>query len=477
LTPRLAVTTPPERFEERRYVIRVLLEEFLGQRAAVESGDLDHTVIRRDDAGGAVVVPDGLFAVPAQDWLAPGSLPREPVAWIEPREFLGRRGLPFERTPALYAAAPTSDLPSAASSGPGDVVTVPMDLFGSAFFMLTRYEECVARDTDDHGRFPASAGVAAREGFLDVPVVNQYAEVLWAALRKAWPRLRRPSRAYSLWVSHDVDSPFFVYRPGRARLAAHGLKGVGGDLVRRRDRELAARRARAVGRTLLRGARGDPHFNLDRVMDADESFGLSATYFVMAGGDGPFGAEYSLGDPEIKALLRRMNVRGHSIGLHTSYESAGELGVLHQEARALRYALAEEGVSQGRLGSRAHFLRWRADSSFRHLDEVGVAFDSSVGFADRAGFRCGVCREFTTFDLQGGKPLRLKERPLIAMESSVIDPWYMAMGHGERAFETFTRLADQCRAYSGEFALLWHNTRLLDPAEIRLYRRVLEACS
>ena len=45
-------------------------------------------------------------------------------------------------------------------------------MFGSAFFMLTRYEELVVADRDQYGRFPAAASVAGREGFLGVPVVD-----------------------------------------------------------------------------------------------------------------------------------------------------------------------------------------------------------------------------------------------------------------------------------------------------------------
>jgi len=476
LTAQLFVTTPPARFAERRYAIRVLLEEFLGQSVRVQPGDLDYTAITCADSSGVVAVPDGLFALPSSLWLTPGSLPKEPVAWVRPREFLERQILPFHRSPAIYEPAKTPTLPRTAPE-PDALFEVPMDLFGGTFFMLTRYEEFVLRAMDEHGRFPASASIAFRQGFLEAPVVNQYAEVLWAALRKLWPRLRRPRRTYSLWVSHDVDSPFFVYRPARARLAALGLNGVAGDLVKRRDRRLAAKRLRAIRSTLVRGAPGDPHFNLKRVMQADEAFDLTATFFVMAGGGGPFGAPYSLCDRNIRALLREMGARGHSIGLHASYESAEDLGALRTEWRALRSTLTAEGVSQEPRGSRAHYLRWFADSSFRQLDQVGLDYDSSVAYADHAGFRCGTCYEFSTFDLERGEPLGLTERPLIAMESSVIDPWYMAKGHGESALGVFTQLADQCREYSGTFALLWHNTRLLGADEIGLYRQVLESCS
>ena len=58
-------------------------------------------------------------------------------------------------------------------------VKTNIDIIASSFFMLTRYEEVVKNEKDQFGRFPASASVACKEGFLDRPIVNEYAEMLW----------------------------------------------------------------------------------------------------------------------------------------------------------------------------------------------------------------------------------------------------------------------------------------------------------
>src|SRR5205823_4239631 len=79
---------------------------------------------------------------------------------------------------------------------------------GGAFFLLTRYEEEVLTERDEHGRFPAALSLAARERFLDRPLVNEYAELLWRELRLLWPRLDRRRREFRLLPSHDVDVPF-----------------------------------------------------------------------------------------------------------------------------------------------------------------------------------------------------------------------------------------------------------------------------
>jgi hypothetical protein len=103
-----------------------------------------------------------------------------------------------------------------------------------------------------------------------------------------------------------------------------------------------------------------------------------------------------------------------------------------------------------------------------------MAYDSTMGYADHAGFRCGTCYEYPAFDPTEGKALKLRIRPLIAMEHTVIAKGYMGLGTGSRAFDKFTQLKDACKAVNGTFTLLWHNNQLATKAERNLYCSVLE---
>ena len=53
--------------------------------------------------------------------------------------------------------------------------------------MLSRYEEAVLLDRDDHDRFPATASIAYKTGFLDRPIIDEYVEILWVAMKRVWP--------------------------------------------------------------------------------------------------------------------------------------------------------------------------------------------------------------------------------------------------------------------------------------------------
>ncbi len=193
---------------ERRYTYDVLLKEFLGLDYVVEVHQSTETFIRLvgDTQPKALILPDVLFQTASEKWLAPESLPEAPLKrWKLPDTFIGRQCLDSS-LPIIYERASWQG----DSETAGDEIRLKLDLFGSAFFMLTRYEELAARQADNHDRFPATASLAYQDGFLLRPIVNEYLEVLWEAINKLWPALQRKSREARIILTHDVDHALCV---------------------------------------------------------------------------------------------------------------------------------------------------------------------------------------------------------------------------------------------------------------------------
>jgi hypothetical protein len=421
----LRVETPPSFRPEREWVFRVVGER-LGisfRHAIAERSD-----VRITDGERELLLPDGLFGHAETDWLTKRSMPSRPLANTD-------SGLPV-----LYGS------------------TAAPDLLGGIFFLLTRYEEAVSTERDEHDRFPVRASLAAEEGFVERPLADEYVDALWARLKAVWPRLERRSSQFRVIPTHDVDSP-----RSEGRGLARELVSVAADLVRRRDPALAVRRLRFVG-----GSGPDPLDTFDQLMEASESRGLRAAFYFMSGPD----AEYSLDDPAIVALLRRVNERGHEIGFHAGYKSFRDPSVFRAEVEELRRVCREAGIEQEIRGGRQHFLRWENPTTWRIWDEAGLEYESTLGFADAPGFRCGTCHEFPVFDLGARRALRLRERPLIAMEVSALG--YLGL-RPTAALARFAALKDRCREAGGDFVALWHNTMVADRTGLRLYEAVLDA--
>ena len=118
-------------------------------------------------------------------------------------------------------------------------------------------------------------------------------------------------------------------------------------------------------------------------------------------------------------------------------------------------------------------LRWESSSTAVFWEKASLDYDSTLGFPDLAGFRCGVCYEFPLYDLDGRNALTVRERPLICMDVTVTSPVYMNLGLGEAALEAITDLRVECERYQGDFTLLWHNDHLVDEESRELYRQIL----
>lgn len=219
----------------------------------------------------------------------------------------------------------------------------------------------------------------------------------------------------------------------------------------------------------------DPANTFDWIMDVSERHGLTSAFYFICGRTAlQLDADYEPEHPAIRALMRRIHQRGHEIGLHPSYNTYQTPSAIAAEAKRLRAVAESEGIRQTEWGGRMHFLRWEHPTTVRAWDAAGMDYDSTLSYADRPGFRCGTCFEYPAFDPVTQETLKLRIRPLVAMECTVMAPRYMGLGTGEAAFAKFKQLKDACRAVEGTYTLLWHNTQLENADERQLYEDVIK---
>lgn len=464
----LLVDLPPGYEEERRYVLDVILVDMLGLTYVARPAGPGEVRLRlaEDPGGPHVVLPDGLFATRRDQWLASTSLPPEPLRWVDVRT-AGVGVATEQKLPVIYEAG----LPTApAVTREQKAVRLGIDVLGTVFFMLTRYEEVACRDRDSHGRFPARSSLAYRAGFLDRPVVDGVVDLLWSALVSCWPRVRRAPRNYRVHLTHDVDHPFATVGVSTPRV----VRQAAGDLVRRRDPRLAARRL-ASRAAATHGRFGlDPYNTFGFLMDVAERHGLRSAFYLMSSeAVGEFGPAYRLEDPAIRRLLTTIAARGQELGLHGGYASWTDAPRLHREFERLLQVTDDLGIHQERWGGRQHYLRWENPATWRSWDEVGLDYDASVGFAELPGFRSGTCREHRVFDLVARRPLRLRERPLHVMLDATLFR-YLRLSPTDAAQVVIT-LARRCRAHAGDLFVLCHNDFVAQSSTRRWYSSIVEA--
>jgi hypothetical protein len=346
---------------------------------------------------------------------------------------------------------------------------VAYDILGLTYWMLSRQEEVGRIDLDAHGRFPATSSHAYKHDYLERPVVDEWLHILGQVMQRTWPGIELKQHSFSMKVSHDVDRPSrygFLSVPALVRAMA-------GDVIKRRDFKSAmlAPWVRMNTRTELQ--RADPANTFDWIMDVSEQHDLQSAFYFICGHTDARDADYQPEHPAIRHLMRRIHQRGHEIGLHPSYGTYQKPQLIRQEADRLRKVCGEEGISQTEWGGRMHYLRWKQSTTLRACADAGMAYDSTLCYADRPGFRCGTCFEYPAFDPVAQEALSLRIRPLIAMECTVMASRYMGLGSGDEALAKFVELKNTCSAVGGCFTLLWHNTQLEVDTACQIYQQIL----
>lgn len=444
----------------RDYALEIILGEFLGLKWHHETADVDSIRIRLAGQPGEILMPDVFFGHSETQWLTENTLPSQPLAHWDTRDLSLDILSVNPVVPVIYGQA----LPSACVQN--NRIDLPIDIFGSAFFMLTRYEESVLPDRDNHDRFLAKASLAFKEGFLDRPIIDEYVEILWTAMQRLWPQLKRKSRKRVIRVTCDVDSP---YRTDYSPYAM--TRGLAADLLKRKSPHIALRNLQTRWRARMGNFTGDQHLeNINWMMDVNEQAGNRvAFYFITDHSHTYYDPNYKMSEPVIRKLLHRIHDRGHEIGLHPSYNTYLSPDQTMQEADILRCTLEDEGIPYNELGGRQHYLRWQNTQTARSLEAAGIAYDSTLCYADYPGFRCGTSREFAMYDVVERRSMALKQRPLVLMETSVFAENYLGLGYTADTFNQMMILKQRALSVGGEFVMLWHNSSFDEPAAKTFY--------
>jgi len=176
---------------------------------------------------------------------------------------------------------------------------------------------------------------------------------------------------------------------------------------------------------------------------------------------------YKIGDKRIRQLAQDIKKDNNFIGIHPSYNSYSDSTQFQKEKRKLENIL-NLVIEYGRQ----HYLNFTIPGTWQNWEDENMIFDSTLGYADRPGFRCGTCYEFNVFNILTREKLSLKEKPLIAMECSLFEERYLNLSYND-SYKMLISLMDTVKKYNGEFVLLWHNDRLVNERQKELYNNIL----
>ena len=377
---------------------------------------------------------------------------------LTPAELTGSQPLPFtDPLPLPLWGQGAADQPFAVCHPERRQLVIHADVLALTFMLLTRWEESVIPAHDVHHRFPSTASIAHRQGFLHRPLLDEIGLALQAWLKALLPGWQPVERRFHIQLSHDLDH----LNPIPAR---NLWRETAGDFVTRRDLPMALD---SLFQIITGRARWRNHLAVRELAALSERYGLESVFYVLVSEPSLYDEGYSLEDAKIRRLLRGLRAKGLVVGIHPGYETLDDTQRLKDAVIRLESAL-DEPIAEGRQ----HYLRFIVPDTWRHWDEAGLAYDSTLGYADAEGFRCSTCYPYPVFDISQDRELVLREIPLIAMDTTLRQ---YRKYTPEQTRQVILDLAQRCRAVNGTFTLLWHNTSLLREwrSWAKMYRQVL----
>lgn len=334
---------------------------------------------------------------------------------------------------------------------------LPFDIFAATFYLVSRYEEYLPHRQDEHGRFEASQSLAGQNGFLHLPVVDQWAAMLRDLLSRRYPDLNMPKRSYNFVQTVDIDAAWCYANKGLFRTVVGTLR----DLFSRRDTVEVRRRWRVL---LHREA--DPFDTFDYILEQRQRVpGSHLIFFALLADYDQYDKPSNYLNPHTRQLLQHLGDYA-KMGIHPGYPSIDEPRKVDTEAKRLEQILHRTIVR-----SRYHFLRLQLPRSYRILQHAGLRHDYTMGYADAIGFRAGISVSYPFYDLERDMETELTIHPFCVMDTTMQK--YLKLSP-EEAVEAYRRLIADIKTVDGTFCCIIHNQNLCELFGWKGWRAVYE---
>ena len=336
-----------------------------------------------------------------------------------------------------------------------------IDIFASSFFMLTCWEEYVNKARDNHNRFSAKDSLAYKNNFLNRPVVNEYVEYLWNMLVELGIEQKRKEREYKFVMTHDVDEPLRYFSTYRF------IKEIGRDFLKNGKYLEPFLKMKEFISIKLK-LKDDIFNTFDYMLDKEKDANIKAYYFFMGEGTSlTYDDNYDINAPFVKNISKKILSNSNIIGIHPSFNTYNNFKQFVREKKMIEDAF-DIKIDCGRQ----HYLRFEVPTTWQIWEDSGMKWDSTLSYADKEGFRCGVCYEYSVFNFLTRQKLKLKEKPLIVMEASFTI--YQSHLDLDEILKNIKEIIDLVKTYNGEFVFLWHNGSFLEDWHKEFYENILE---
>lgn len=415
MSDKIIIQSPHNCFRESKYVWSYLIEDVLGWNMDIASIEGDYHILQVGSKTlhfrNTFFTTDDLGSLLTKDNI-PKNLSREKII-ISGRAYniSSVYGLPIihKRQGNLFC---------------------DFDIVASTFFMLSRWEERhILRD--EHDRPKASASLLGKSELLLVPIVNEYIEILETLLVECgWKQEKRKS-VFRICPTHDIDHLYL------SNATLDLARKIAFSTVKEPSLIDIMYKAASLGGK-------DLYDRYDDLMDEADKIDVKAVFYFLMSDDTQYDYKKLPKTKEYKSVIEKILSRGHEVGIHPSYATTN----LNKEIILLK----ESGATHV-AKTRQHYLRY-SETLLDLWEENGIKQDSTLGYADAPGFRCGICFDFPMYHLKQRRVSTVWQRPLLIMDVTLrrMDGTIADKENSVR------EIATEVKKHNGNFTFLWHNS-------------------
>ena len=332
---------------------------------------------------------------------------------------------------------------------------LPFDLFGAAFYLVSRYEEYLPFIPDSFARFEAENSLAYQYDFLRLPLVNIWISEFEKVIIRKFPNLLITHPVYSYTSTIDIDNAYKFKKKGIMRSLGGYLKSITHfdkhDLIDRTS-------------VLLKKEK-DPFDSYDYQLEIQKKYCLDVIYFYLLGDYGVNDKNHPSNHKSFQILIKHLTDYS-TPGIHPSFGSNNKPDQVKIEISRLA-KITHRDIHY----SRQHFSMLKFPETYFNLLELGITHDYSMGYSMHNGFRASICTPFYWYDLDDEIETGLKIHSFCLSETSLR---YKDRAKPDTIAEFAIPIIKEVRKYNGEMITIFHNDTMGTAQEWALWTNAYE---
>lgn len=344
-----------------------------------------------------------------------------------------------------------------------NIIRINSDIITSSFYFLSQWETSTNNSKDKFGRFPWKESLQFKLN-LEFPIVNEYFDILWSAIKKLFDLSNQSLELEPLWpnnkkfavcLTHDIDC-----------ISRGWIEGSFHELLGLKDKRFLYHLERILKLLHHRITKGDIWWNFGDILKLEKNYNVKSSFYFISErtkkSDQKY--KYNVMSPQFIELFKKIKNGGCEVGIQGSFMSYNNSRQLQRERDILTH------LTGNIYGIRQHFLRLDIPETWRIQETLGFKYDVTLGFVERWGYRSGFAFPYFPYDIHNDVSFKVLEIPLNLMDMTLqrycksvkVDPWTIVR-----------RLLRTTREYKACLCILWHNT-FFDDYKFRGGREIYE---